>query len=165
VIATETSTYSGLESEREVPLGRLRKSLEQMVDYADNHQAVVAIEPVATHTLNTPKLAAQILSEFPQLRIVFDPVNLLTSENIGNQEKLWDECFSLFGDKIKAIHIKDVDASLGDLPLGQGIVNFKALAKGAQAVCPDAPLLREGITFGSEAEEIQFIRETFSEKK
>ncbi|MDR1439204.1 MAG: sugar phosphate isomerase/epimerase [Clostridiales bacterium] len=107
-VATETTAYSGGEEGRERQLGLLFESLERMMAAAQRHGAKVAVEPVALHTMNTPALMRRAMREFEGIGAIFDPVNLLTPQNIGAQDELWREAIECFGAETQAMHIKDV---------------------------------------------------------
>ncbi|PHV70966.1 AP endonuclease [Sporanaerobium hydrogeniformans] len=150
-IGTETTHFNGTEEEREVAFNLLVDSVKQMVTKAESLGVDIGIEPVAYHTLNTPELTQRLLEEIPskRLKIIFDPVNLLTVENIEKQDTLWERCFKCFGDKICAMHIKSIrlnaNGQLEVPPLAEGVVNYEKIMAWLKINKPDIALLREEI--------------------
>ncbi|MDR1538747.1 MAG: sugar phosphate isomerase/epimerase [Clostridiales bacterium] len=164
VIGTETTKFSGSQRERERALGFLYESVEEMLEKADSIGVKAAIEPVWEHTLNTPELTEKLIRRYSQLGIIFDPVNLLNGENVHSQGEFWKRALDLFGERIDAVHIKDADYKSGRFSscrLGEGIMEYSFIARWLSSNKPDAPLLREGVWPGSEAEEFSWMRKTF----
>lgn len=91
-------------------IAALRKSLEEILPDAQAMGVTVGIEPVADHALHTPEATAQLLREMasPNLKVIFDPVNLMTAELFPRQIELWERSFDCFGDMIAAVHIKGI---------------------------------------------------------
>ncbi len=150
-IGTETTPFYGTEEEREVAFKLLVNSVRQMVEKAELLGMDVGIEPVAYHTLNTPELTKRLLEEVPseRLKIIFDPVNLLTAENIEKQDELWERCFKCFGDKICVMHMKSIAFNkYGELekpPLNEGAVHYDKIMAWLKVHKPELTLLREEI--------------------
>lgn len=148
-IGTETTRFNGTEEEREDAFQSLLKSVRTMVQKAEEVGIDIGIEPVAYHTLATPQLTKRLLDTInsPRLKVILDPVNLITVENIKNQESLWQECIELFGDKICAVHIKGIkvnsDNELEKSGLGECQVNFKSILREVITRDPEMPILRE----------------------
>ncbi|MGL6174170.1 MAG: sugar phosphate isomerase/epimerase family protein [Cellulosilyticaceae bacterium] len=164
-IGTETTRFSGTEAEREVAFQRLVDSVRQMVNRAEEIGIDIGIEPVAYHTLATPQLTKRLLDtiQSPRLKVILDPVNLITIYNIRTQENLWQECIELFGDKICAIHIKGIkvnaDDELEKVSLTECEVNFKTILKEMIKRNPEMPVLREEAIPALARLEQEFIKE------
>ena len=164
VIGTETSGFPVDGEDREPAYQNLKDSVLRMVEHAEKHGVIIAIEPVAFHVLNSAKLARRLLDEVAskRLKIIFDPVNLiLTQEDIEIQESIYNELFELIGNDIAALHVKDVVLSGGEKVwqnIGKGDVNlssvFSLLRKNDVAI----PLLREEINPSSAQSDISEIR-------
>lgn len=163
-IGTETTRFDRAESEREEAFMKLVDSVRSMVAKAEEVGIDVGIEPVASHTLNTPQLTGRLIEmiDSPRLKIIFDPVNLITAENIKNQEKLWDDCFELFGDKICAMHIKGIklgeDNKLQKVGLNEAEINYTRLIKEVQKGKEKLPLLREEAVPAMAQNDQEFIK-------
>lgn len=115
LIGTETTHFPLNGENRELAYQGLKDSVLRMVEEAEKQNVNIGIEPVALHTLNSPELTKRLLDEVnsDRLKVILDAVNLFTVENIHDQHKIITECFENFGDKIEALHIKDVSL-IGD---------------------------------------------------
>ena len=146
IVATETSRCS--EEDRSKQYELLLDSVRKMVAQAEKFGVFVGIEPVLVHTLNTPELAARLLSDVasPNLQIVLDPINLLCPENLDRQHAIIDSCFDLFSDRIVAIHAKDVVIENGRFKpcvIGQGLFDHRYFYHKLNRARPGISVLRE----------------------
>ncbi len=164
VVATETTRYSGDEAGREARYQLLLGSVRRMAREAEPLGVTVGIEPVALHTLNSARLARRLLDEVasPALGIVFDPVNLLTRDNLNRQDEIWDACFALLGEHICAVHLKDVDESLEWQSIGAGLVHYDRIFDWLSQLNKNLPLLREEAKPESAQPDIHAIRRFLS---
>ena len=152
-IGSETTNFplDGLAEERKEAFEGLVDSVSQIVKKGEEIGLNVAIEPVVKHTLNTPELVKELLERIPSdnLKIILDPVNLLTEENIGEQDALYDECFEVFGDKIWALHMKgikrDIEGNLEKATFEENEANFKKVIDWVKVNMPETTVLREEI--------------------
>lgn len=114
VVGTETGAPNVLYKyepacHTEEALGVLIKNLRKVVSYAEKMGVILAIEPVRTHIVYSPRIARRVLDEInsPNLQIIFDPVNLLDIDNYMDQKQVIEEAIDLLGDEIAVIHMKD----------------------------------------------------------
>jgi len=143
----------------------LYRSLEELLPEAERLGVNIGIEPVHRHTLHTPELTKQMLKDFPSpnLRIIFDPLNLLTPDAIGKQNDLWKRCMDCFGEFIVAIHMKgasaelDSNGMLADVPFRASVLDHKALFALLRALPVSTPILREGAIPAEAMSDIEFI--------
>ena len=165
-VGTETSIRG-----EHANIDSLYRSLEEILPEAERLGVNLGIEPVHRHTLHTPELTKQMLKDFPspRLKIIFDPVNLLTPETIDTQNDLWKRCIECFGDHIIAIHIKggagelDSNLMLADVPFASSVLDYKHLFKQLKYV--NVPILREGVDPAEAANDIAFIKKCISWSK
>lgn len=149
IVATETSHFSGDEDERKKQFRLLTDSVLKMVEQAERFGVFVGIEPVLVHTLNTPELTGKLLDivASDNMQIVLDPINLLSPENISRQHEIIDECFDIFGDRIVAVHAKDVvineNGVFSPTIIGQGLFDHEYFYKKLAAFKPGISVLRE----------------------
>ena len=163
LVGTETTNFKLEEAKRKDVFEILVDSVLRMVEQAEKVGAHIGIEPVAKHTLNTPELTYELLERVKsdKLKIIFDPVNLLTLQNMNHQSKLWMECFEAFGSKIEAVHAKDViveDGAFKPVVLGAGIVEYTPIFKWLNANKQHISILREEVNPVTAAQDIQFLR-------
>jgi L-ribulose-5-phosphate 3-epimerase len=109
-------------------------SVAQLVETAERHGAFVAVEAVIRHTIYSPKRMKQLLDSIgsDHLQVIFDPVNLLDIDNYQKQDRIIEESFELFGDRMLVLHAKDfqiADGTLKTVPAGQGLLNYQLLIK------------------------------------
>jgi sugar phosphate isomerase/epimerase len=139
IVATETGWLDeGWSNEKEnieeKRFNKLVETVKELVQEAEKFGVFVGIEPVATHTINSPEKMKRLIDEVNSnnLQVVFDPVNLITIDNYHNQEEIISKSLELFGDKIVAVHCKDfvVDKdSVRVVAAGKGQLNYKLLAE------------------------------------
>ncbi len=106
--------------------------LAPVVEAAEKLGMLMAIEPVWNHIVWNPQVARRVLDEIasPNLRIIFDPVNLLSMENYMNREKVLAEAMDLLGDAIEVVHIKDFQvqgSKLVSVAAGTGLMDYKPI--------------------------------------
>lgn len=165
-IATETTPFAREESDRPKTFDMLCRSVEEMLNAARTHRVTVAVEPVFTHTMNSPELTARLLEKFggEDLGVVFDAVNLLSPDRIHRQESWWKECLEAFGQAIIGCHVKDVHFSKGVFTpclLGQGLVQYGTIASWLRRHKPHVPVIREEISPATADADLAFMRRVF----
>ena len=101
------------------------KNLRPVVKYAEQMGVLFAIEPVVRHIVCNPVRARRVLDEidYPNLRIILDPVNLLETYNYEKQDEIFDEAIALLGKDVAVLHVKDFviqDGKMISTAVGQG---------------------------------------------
>lgn len=137
VVGTETdrpnfeNRYDPAETHSEDALKLLIDRLCPVVEAAEKLGSVLAIEPVYTHIVSTPRRARRVLDAIhsPNLQIIFDPVNLLHGDNLDRRDAVMAEAMELLGDDIAVLHMKDYDAIAPDGGLhacaaGSGLMRY-----------------------------------------
>ena len=169
-IGTETTNMVKLEDFRENGILSLKASLEEMIKHGEKLGIDVAIEPVYYHVMNTPERTQEILNSFPskRLKVIFDPVNLLSPDEVENQYALWDRSFACFGERIAAVHLKgikqDENGELVSSSFKDSIIDYPYLMKKLRAyiaeglIREDIYLLREEVKPECAREDFEFIK-------
>lgn len=169
-IGTETTNLMKLEDSRENGLLSLKASLQEMVVEAEDLGMDVAIEPVYYHVMNTPERTKEILGSIPskRLKVIFDPVNLLSPDEVEDQYALWDRSFACFGERIAAVHLKgikqDEHGKLVSSSFEDSIIDYPYILKKLRAyikaghIRDDLYLLREEIKPEHAREDYQYIK-------
>lgn len=137
VVGTETpftATDKRTEASTKAALQMLMDNLGEITTYAEKMGVILAIEPVRTHLVATPKLARQVLNEInsPNLQIIFDPVNLLEVDNYKEQGKVMEEAIELLGDEIAVVHMKDfviLEERIIAVAAGTGHLDYEPIMK------------------------------------
>lgn len=154
VVGTETGTvssngYTTLNFSDSV-FNAAVNSVKRMAQHAESVGTLFAIEPGINHPICDIKKTRRILElvNSPNLKLIFDPVNLITQENEKNQEKLIYEFINSFQDRIVAFHLKDFIFTEGEkriVPFGQGQLNKEYFLKTINEVVPYSFCTFEGL--------------------
>ena len=110
----------------------LLRSIENLVTEAEKHGVNVAVEAVTHHTVSTPTKMKRLLDEIQSsnLVVIHDPVNLINADNHAEQDRLIEEPFQLYGDRIAIIHAKDFTVENGvykQVATGFGQLDYRRL--------------------------------------
>ena len=111
VVGTETPAAADLtlDIHSEEALQLLIDAVRPLARCAEEEGALLAIEPVACHIVNTPERAERVLDALKSdnVRIILDAVNLLTRDNYENADAIIEEAIRRFGDRVCVLHMKD----------------------------------------------------------
>lgn len=110
-------------------INALLQSLETIMPDAERQGVTVALEPVWFHTMNTVENTKRVLDSIqsPNLKIIFDPGNLLSPEWVNKQEELYYKAMESWGDKVVAIHfkgLKDIEKGYNPCSLQESVVDY-----------------------------------------
>ncbi len=108
------------------------RGLEPVVAEAEKRGVTVAIEPVWNHIVWNPDRALEVLNAMGSrnLRIIFDPVNLLSVENVDDRERVVGEAMDKLCDRIAMVHLKDFvreNGKLKSVAAGTGEMDYSAI--------------------------------------
>lgn len=135
IICTETGKRDTLEETRsEANYRRVVEAGKKMAECAEKFGVTVGIEICYPHSIWNIELFKKFLDEInsPNMCCLFDLVGFLDVENIDNQHELIDMYFDMFRDKIRLIHLKDMDIIDGKktiVPVGTGKIDFDYMFK------------------------------------
>ncbi|MBR4539818.1 MAG: sugar phosphate isomerase/epimerase [Clostridia bacterium] len=135
VVGTETPAPKGMDPHTEEAFQLFIRCLKPIVRWAEEENAVIAIEPVCDHIVSTPEKAERMLNLLPSenLRIILDSVNLLSAEAAKDPDALIAEAIRRLGEKVSVLHMKDYlpvqpgDIRAQSIACGQGIMDYKRL--------------------------------------
>lgn len=136
VVGTETGNpnagyrYEPGRSHTQESLQLFIDRLHPIVDAAEKLGAVLALEPVYSHIVSTPKRLRYVLDTVcsPNLMVILDPVNLLGWDNLARRDAVLDEAAELLLMDTAALHIKDYQVEDGRLvyaPTGTGQMDLR----------------------------------------
>lgn len=116
-------------------------NLEDVVRAAEDYGVTMAIEPVWNHIVYNPDRALKVIKSIQSrnLRIIFDPVNLLCMENADDRENVFAEAMDKLGDHIAMVHIKDFvrrDGKLVSVAAGTGEMDYTGILRYLKARKP-----------------------------
>ena len=146
VVGTETGAPNAqykmdANTHSEEALETFIRGLAPVVERAEKCGVTMAIEPVWKHIVYSPDRAVKVLEaiQSPNLRIIFDPVNLLYPGNLDDREKVIGEAMEKLCDRIAVVHLKDCVLSGDDLKsiaAGTGVMNYREILKFIKARKP-----------------------------
>lgn len=135
VVGTETPAPKGMNPHSEEAFQLFIQCLRPLVKWAEEENAILAVEPVCEHIVSTPEKAERMLNLVPSdhLRIILDSVNLLSAEAAKNPDALIGEAIRRLGDKVSVLHMKDYaplrpqDTRAQSIACGRGIMKYDRL--------------------------------------
>ncbi len=141
VVGTETGAVNTEykpcpENHTEAALQTFIEGLFPVVEYAEKMGVCVGIEPVWNHIMHTPERTRRVIEAIhsPNLRVIFDPINMFNAENESHGNDIVDEMFDILNPEIDVIHLKDYivkDGKIVSRPvtLGEGRFDIPHLFK------------------------------------
>ncbi len=152
MVGTETGApnaayrYDPVGCRSEEALDTFIRNLEPVVRAAERFGVLMAFEPVYKHIVWNPRRARQVLDSIasPNLRIIFDPVNLLHPDNLDRREEVIEEAIDLLGPDIAMIHLKDyrvqedpgAEPSMPCMACGLGEMDYRRVLRFARESKP-----------------------------
>ena len=123
-------------------------NLEPVLEMAEKYGVMMAIEPVRNHIVYNVDRALQVIEgmESPNLRIIFDPVNLLAADNVDRRDAVLDEAMDKLCDHIAMVHLKDyvrTENGLVSVAAGTGEMDYTAILRFLKARKPFIQATRE----------------------
>ncbi len=163
-IASETThmcTNAG--ATRAQAVRQLEKSMSEIMPAAESLGVTVALEPVYSHAMNTPEQTREVLDRInsKNLKVLFDPVNILSPDYALKQNDMWDRVFALLGDDITAVHMKGVRFENGaqiSVPFEQSVIDYKYLFDEMNKWTRTIPLMREELNPETAKADAEFLK-------
>lgn len=117
------------------------RNLADVVECAEHFGVSMAIEPVWNHIVYNADRAVEVLKaiQSPNLRIILDPVNLLSMENADNREAVFQDAVEKLCDDIAVVHLKDFvrrDGKLVSVAAGTGEMQYDNILRFLKARKP-----------------------------
>lgn len=164
-VGTETTNFTFDESEREAAYARLLDFTRAVSAEAEACGAIVGMEPVCRHTLNSPELTRRLLDDVnsPNLCVILDLANLISEEYVApeKQMEMLERCIACFGDKVVALHLKDgvynAEGKWENRPLGEGVMDWANLLPRMRECFDHLCLTREGVWPGLAEQECKVM--------
>lgn len=110
------------------------RNLAPVVECAEHYGVTMAIEPVWKHIVYNADRAKKVIDSIGSnnLRIIFDPVNILYPGNIDERESVFAHTIDTLADKIAVVHLKDYVPAGDDLKsiaAGTGEMDYTQILK------------------------------------
>lgn len=117
------------------------RNLEPVVARAEALGVTLAIEPVWNHIVYNPDRALEVIRGIASrnLRIIFDPVNLLSTENLPQRDEVLGEAMDKLCDHIAMVHLKDyvrTESGLKSVAAGNGEMDYTRILRFLKARKP-----------------------------
>lgn len=144
------------------------RNLADVVACAESYGVAVAIEPVWKHIVYDEKRALQVLRSIrsPNLRIILDPVNLLSPENLSRREQVIARALDALCEHIAMVHIKDFvpgEKEPGSVAAGTGEMDYRALLRFLKAQKPMIQATLENTDNGNAVAARQLIERLYAQ--
>ena len=143
------------------------RGLAPVVECAEKYGVSMAIEPVWKHIVCTPERARIVLDAIGSrnLRIIFDPVNLLYPGNLNEREELFERTMNLLGDDIAVVHLKDYVPEGDDLKsiaAGTGEMDYRQILSFMKARKPFIQATLENTTNDNAVQSREMLEQLYS---
>ena len=143
------------------------RGLAPVVECAEKYGVSMAIEPVWKHIVCTPERARIVLDAIGSrnLRIIFDPVNLLYPGNLNEREELFERTMNLLGDDIAVVHLKDYVPEGDDLKsiaAGTGEMDYRQILSFMKARKPYIQATLENTTNDNAVQSREMLEQLYS---
>ena len=137
--------------------------VRELAAVAEQTGAWVGIEGVERYVISDNRRMRRLLDDVgsDHVRVILDPVNLLSPENHARQDDIIREAFDLLGDRIAILHAKDFVVETGGIRAvlaGQGRLNYGLLMELARARRPDIDVLMEDTEPATVDQGVRFLR-------
>lgn len=128
--------------------GEMLNSLSELVALAERCNVWVGLEAVTAHTVSSAQKMRRVLDliRSKNLKVVFDPVNLLSAENAAEQTHVIPEALDLLGDDIAVFHAKDFvleNGTFKTVPAGHGQLDYAPILQFIRSRQTKLPILLE----------------------
>ena len=151
VVGTETGKYIEGKTHTEEAYQYLLKTVRELVKEGERCGVCVGIEGVHLFVIDTPKIMKRLIDDVNSdyLKVIFDPVNLINSENYERADEIIRETFDLLHDRLVCVHVKDftlVDGNVRSTFPGTGMLNYKLIFEKMREYGLDLPFITEDIS-------------------
>lgn len=128
----------------------LFSNMSVLRDAAEKLGVMIAVEAVSFFVINSPERMHRLITELnsPNMAVIFDPLNIITLDNYKKQDELFEKMFSLLGEKIAVIHLKDfklTENGLAQCPIGEGLMDIPLLFSYIKKYKPHIPVILEEV--------------------
>lgn len=146
----------------------LLKSMREIVAAAEKLGVIVGVEGVFNHTLYSPARMKRFLEDIdsPNVEVILDAVNLIHPDETDpkEQERVIDQAFAYYGDRIGALHVKDFVFE-GENQLfrhvGDGSFVYEPLMRHVKEKKPQIAMLLENSSKERYHADVAFLQEIY----
>lgn len=128
--------------------GAMLDSLSELVAEAQSCGVTVGLEAVTAHTVSSAQKMRRVLDIIgsKHLKVVFDPVNLLSIETAVEQARVIPDALQLLGDDIAVFHAKDFvleNGTIKTVSAGRGQLDYTPVLQFIRSRNPGLAILLE----------------------
>ena len=186
LVATETGSLDARnirceDTWSEKNWARFLKIVERLLKKAEANNVVMALEAVADkNTIDDPVRMFKVMETFksPNLRCLFDAVNIMPIKGIDDFYSWYDEAVSMLAPYIRAMHLKDYiwadsmpnypyavgPVKKGNIAIGEGIFPWKTVFGIYKKYKVDnVPMTLENFRPETLVRSLQYIEKTYAE--
>ncbi len=144
------------------------RNLADVTEAAEKWGVTIAVEPVWNHIVYNPDRVLQVIKGIGSrnLRVIFDPVNLLCMENADDREAVFADAMDKLGDHIAMVHIKDFvrrDGKLVSVAAGTGEMDYTSILRFLKARKPFIQVSLENTSNDTAVASRELIERTYNE--
>ncbi|RXJ02529.1 sugar phosphate isomerase/epimerase [Anaerobacillus alkaliphilus] len=150
VVATETGKLP-LADFTEQDWLNLKATIVELVKEAEKWGVFIGIEPAEDHLIDNAVKLKKLLDEVSSshLGVVLDPGNLITKDNLHEQDNVIEEMFQLLGEKIVAFQAKDCLLDENNeykwVPVGEGQMNYDLILRRLREYKPHVDIILDAV--------------------
>jgi len=137
-------------------------AMGQALRIAEEHEVTLGIEPEVANVIDSARKARRLLDEMksPRLKIVMDAANLFHAGELAHMKEVLSDAFELLGRDIVLAHAKELgrDGHAGNLPLGQGVLDWAYYLALLRKAGFTGPLIMHGFEERDVAASVVFLR-------
>jgi sugar phosphate isomerase/epimerase len=161
VVGTESATDAAKSNHSAKSYKCVIDNIAALMQTAEENGVIFAVEPVYKHIIHDTETALSMLRDIrsKNLKIIFDPVNLLDISNIDDRDRLFAEFIDKLGEYIKVIHIKDFVIDNGELKsVGAGFGEMGDSYKNIMKFAGVLPISLENTTPETAVKSMELLR-------
>ena len=144
------------------------KSLEKILPEAERLGVQVAMEPAWHHSVGDVISAKRVIDtmQSPNLKVIFDPANLVSWDKKDDQQRIWDQAGDLIGDRIIVVHMKGMQftpdgTKFAYTHFDDSCVDFEGAFRMLRQLPQTLPVLREDADIAIVKEELAYMKSFF----
>lgn len=145
------------------------EGMKQILKDTAGMKVELGIEAVNMTCMNNPRAHLQLIEDVgdPRIKVLLDPVNMISLRNYFRTTELINECFDLLGENIIAAHAKDtytlpnrMSAYITEVAPGRGVLDYETYLVKLSRLSNPRTLLIEHIPDDQYPEAKKFIEDT-----
>ena len=144
----------------------LVESMRKVIQIADRHDILVAIEPELGNVIDSAAKARKLIDTIgsQRIKIIFDAANMIRPERLPQMAEIIDEAFELLGRDVAIIHAKEIAANgeVGDTAPGKGVLDFARIFRHAIDAKLDVPIVMHGLNEADIVAAAQFLENEYA---